>query len=77
MDLETHQRSVRKKLGKRIRELRLERKLTQEQMEEGPYGIPVPTFVDIERGNSNSTLNSQLKIALRLGVKLKDLFDFK
>ncbi|WP_244244788.1 helix-turn-helix domain-containing protein [Leptospira koniambonensis] len=68
---------MRKKLGNRIRELRLEKNITQEGMEEGPYGIPLGTFKDIERGKSNSTISSLVKIALRLGVKPKDLLDFK
>lgn len=44
-------------------------------MEDGVYGIPHRTFVEVERGNSNVTLNTLLKIALKFGIKPKDLFD--
>ncbi|EMM77680.1 hypothetical protein LEP1GSC040_1694 [Leptospira santarosai str. 2000030832] len=45
-------------------------------MEEGTVGIPYRTFVEVERGNSNVTLNTLIKIAIQLGLKPKDLFDF-
>ncbi|TGK14788.1 XRE family transcriptional regulator [Leptospira fluminis] len=76
MDIETYKKSFRKKLGLRIKELRTEKGLTQEDMEDGAYGIPYKTFTDIERGISNATIHSLIHIALRLGVKPKDLFDF-
>lgn len=75
MNLETYERNFRKKLGERIKTLRSERGLTQENMEDGVYGIPHRTFVEVERGNSNVTLNTLLKIALKFGIKPKDLFD--
>ncbi|MBP7280225.1 MAG: helix-turn-helix transcriptional regulator [Leptospiraceae bacterium] len=45
-------------------------------MDEGQNGLPVRTFQDIERGNSNVTLKSLNLIAKRLEVDLKDLFNF-
>ncbi len=54
----------------------MEKGLTQEDMEEGTIGIPYRTFVEVERGNSNVTLNTLIKIAFQLGLKPKDLFDF-
>ena len=68
--------NVKKKLGSRIRKLRELKGLTQEDMEEGLYGLPVRTFQDIERGNSNVTLKSLHLIAKQLDVELKDLFFF-
>ncbi|TGL65945.1 XRE family transcriptional regulator [Leptospira sarikeiensis] len=75
MDLESYQKNFRKKLGAKIKQLRLEKNITQEGMEDGPYGLSWRTFVEIERGNSNATINSIIKIALHLGVKPKDLLD--
>ncbi|MDI7208858.1 helix-turn-helix domain-containing protein [Leptospira santarosai] len=76
MNLETYEKNFRKKLGNRIKTLRMEKGLTQEDMEEGTVGIPYRTFVEVERGNSNVTLNTLIKIAIQLGLKPKDLFDF-
>jgi transcriptional regulator with XRE-family HTH domain len=68
--------NLKKKLGTRIKELRESKGLTQEDMDEGQNGLPVRTFQDIERGNSNVTLKSLNLIARRLEVELKDLFNF-
>ncbi len=67
---------LKRKLGARIKELRESKGLTQEDMDEGQNGLPVRTFQDIERGNSNVTLKSLNLIAKRLEVDLKDLFNF-
>lgn len=67
--------TLKKKLGSRIKELRESKHLTQEDMEE-ENGLPVRTYQDIERGNSNVTLKSLQSIAKRLDVEIKDLFDF-
>ncbi|EKR66192.1 DNA-binding helix-turn-helix protein [Leptospira weilii str. 2006001853] len=76
MNLETYEKSFRKKLGAKVKELRIEKGLTQEDMEDSSNGIPYRTFVELERGNSNVTIHTLIKVALRLGVKPKDLFDF-
>lgn len=68
--------TLKKKLGGRIKELRESKNLTQEDMEEGQHGLPVRTYQDIERGNSNVTLKSLQAIAKQFDVPIKDLFDF-
>ncbi len=67
---------LKKRLGNRIKELRESKGFTQEDMDEGQNGLPVRTFQDIERGNSNVTLKSLNLIAKRLEVDIKDLFNF-
>ncbi|ONF91794.1 helix-turn-helix domain-containing protein [Leptospira santarosai] len=76
MNLETYEKNFRKKLGAKVKELRIEKGLTQEDMEDSSPSIPYRTFVELERGNSNVTIHTLIKVALRLGVKPKDLFDF-
>jgi DNA-binding XRE family transcriptional regulator len=62
-----------KKLGLRIRELRAEKALTQEQLAEGA-ALSVQHLLDLEHGRSNPTLASLVGIARGLGVSLPDLF---
>jgi transcriptional regulator with XRE-family HTH domain len=65
------------KLGRRIRELRKQKGLTQEDMEE--FGIPYKYYQRIESPGSrpaNLTLKTLLKIARALDVELSDLFQF-
>ncbi|MEI7014633.1 helix-turn-helix transcriptional regulator [Leptospira licerasiae] len=76
MNLDNYNKSFRKKLGKRIKEIRSEKGLTQEDMEEGTYGLPLRTYVELERGNSNVTIHTLIRVAFRLGVKVQDLLDF-
>ena len=77
MNLDTYNKSFRKKLGTRIKEIRKEKGLTQEDMEDGIYGTPLRTYVEVERGNSNVTIHTLIRVAFRLGVKVQDLFNFK
>lgn len=64
-----------KKTGNQIRKLRLEQGLTQENLDQGKYAIPVRTLQDIEAGKSNFTASSLLKLAKQLKVSPKDLID--
>ena len=64
-----------KRLGKKIQKMRKERGLTQEDLDEGDYAIPVRTLQDIEAGRANVTASSLFKIAKHLKVKPKDLMD--
>ncbi len=65
------------RIGKRIKELRKQRGLTQEDMEE--FGIPYKYFQRIESPGShpaNLTLKTLLKIAEALKVEVSDLVQF-
>jgi transcriptional regulator with XRE-family HTH domain len=61
-------------LGRRIAELRSARGLTQEQFAER-YGTSVRYFQEIEAGRENLTLDSLVRIARLLKVRVRDLFD--
>ena len=63
-----------KRLGRRIRELRLAKKLTQERAAEAA-ALDDKHLQAIEGGRSNVTLASLVGIAHALGVKLADLFE--
>jgi DNA-binding XRE family transcriptional regulator len=62
------------KLGKRIRELRLEKETTQEALAE-KAAISVQHLLDLEHGRSNPTIASLMGLARGLEVPLRDLFD--
>jgi len=62
-------------IGKRIRELRKERRLKQEEMES--FGISYKYYQKIETGKVNVTLGSLEKIADALGVDPAELFVFQ
>jgi transcriptional regulator with XRE-family HTH domain len=65
----------RQKVGKRIYQLRVNKGLTQEDMDEGDDGIPVRTIQNIEGGKSNPNLKTIYRLAKRLGIKPKELLD--
>ncbi|MCL5409101.1 MAG: helix-turn-helix transcriptional regulator [Candidatus Omnitrophica bacterium] len=65
---------IKKEIGIRIRELRKEKKLSQETLAEKAHLHP--TYISsVERGERNLSLESLKKIADGLGVKMKDLFN--
>jgi transcriptional regulator with XRE-family HTH domain len=64
---------VNEKLGKRIRKARRDRKMTQEELAE-KVGLHYTTISRIERGISNSPVQTVGKIAKTLKVKMSDLF---
>lgn len=66
---------ILKKFGKRLRDLRLERKISQQDLEL-KAGISKNQVGNIERGEVNVTLITLLAIAFVLEVSPKDLFDF-
>jgi len=67
--------TIKKNLGLRLRELRLKKHLTQEQLAE-KTGLSV-TFVGlIERGVNIPSVKTCNKIARALGVTLDELFYF-
>lgn len=62
------------KLGKRIRELRLEKHLSQEKLAEAAKLSP-QHVADIEHGRTNPTVTSLAGIASGLGVRIRDVFE--
>lgn len=62
-------------LGAHIRQIRLEKKLTQEQLAD-LAGVSENTIVTLESGKLNTTVATCFDIAKALGVEPKDLFDF-
>ena len=63
-------------LGKRIRMLRLERGLVQEDFDDGTeLGIAARNVRQIEHGRKDVRISTLFKIAERLGVPVSDLLD--
>ena len=60
------------KLGKNIRRLRRNAKLTQEQVTE-KANLSVTHWSDLERGMSNPTFTTLFAVAKALKVKIEDL----
>ncbi len=65
-----------KLFGKRIKELRKSKNLTQEQLAE-ILGIYQKQIGNIETGNYFTTMPNLEKLANIFGVEIKDLFDFE
>ena len=65
-----------KALGERIRELRLKKDISQEELS-NEADVPLSQIGRIERGEINPTISSIYVIAQALGVDLKTLLDFK
>jgi len=64
---------VNEKLGKRIRRARKDKKMSQEELADR-VGLHYTTISRIERGISNSPVQTIDKIAKVLKVSLSDLF---
>lgn len=67
--------NLHKKFGIRIKELRKEKSLTQEDLA-FDVGVDRSYMGFVERGERNPTLEKIGKIAKALHVPLKELFDF-
>ena len=65
----------RRLLGARIRELRMERRLSQERLAE-LMAANVTYLSAVERGKENPTLDFMIKVADALEADLADLFEF-
>lgn len=65
-----------KALGERIRELRLKKDISQEELS-NEAEVPLSQIGRIERGEINPTISSIYVIAQALGIDLKTLLDFK
>jgi transcriptional regulator with XRE-family HTH domain len=66
-------KTIRKKLGEKIRQLRKLRELTQEQLGERA-GISYKFIGEVERGTVNPSLDSLIGISQALDVNVKELF---
>ena len=64
-----------KSFGTHIRQIRLDKNLTQEQLAD-LAGVSENTIVTLESGKLNTTVATCFDIAKALGVEPKDLFDF-
>ena len=62
-------------LGKRIKELRTERKPTQEKLSE-MVGFGQRTLSKLERGQTFITANHLAKLLIALDIGIEDLFNF-
>ena len=60
-------------LGRTIRSLRAERKISQEALGDGA-GLDRSYMGGIERGEHNITILNLMKVAVRLDLKLSELF---
>ncbi|HVG62927.1 MAG TPA: helix-turn-helix transcriptional regulator [Hyalangium sp.] len=63
----------RKRLGQRLRALRLERGLTQEEAAE-MIGIHPKYMPRVEAGRANVTVDNLIAASVAYGVKLRELF---
>ena len=62
-------------LGKRIKELRKERRMTQDELAE-KTGASLNTITSIERGIRSPSIDLLDRISQALQVPIKDLFDY-
>lgn len=67
---------IKEKLGIRVRELRKQNWLSQEDLS-GKCWLHRTYISDIERGVKNVSLENIEKISLSLGISISDLFSFK
>lgn len=65
--------NVLKNLAERVKELRMERGWTQEDMRD--RGFNYRHYQRIEGGNTNPTLNTLHKLAKAFNIKIRDLFE--
>lgn len=67
------QSPTHEKLGKRIKDLRIEKNLTQESLAE-KVGVDRSYMGFLERGEKNPTLKNLVKIAEAFKISLSELF---
>jgi len=68
-------KNIRRQFGKRVRELRMARALSQEELAD-KAGVHRTYMGGIERGERNPSLKNIAAIADGLGVSLSELFSF-
>jgi transcriptional regulator with XRE-family HTH domain len=64
---------LRRGVGRRVAEIRRERRVTQEQLAER-LGVAARYVQSVEYGNENLTLDSLAKLARALGVDVSEFF---
>ncbi|PJZ29470.1 transcriptional regulator [Leptospira kmetyi] len=69
--------TFRRKVGLRLKELRLERDLSQEDLDTGDDGIPYRTIQNIESGRSSINLRTIYKISKKLKIDPRELFNLE
>ncbi|MFH1910387.1 MAG: helix-turn-helix transcriptional regulator [bacterium] len=69
-------KEILKKFGDKVREERLRKKLSQEQLAD-LAGVHRTYIGMIERGEKNITLENIEKISSALGLKIKDLMEIQ
>ena len=74
--MERYSKEFKKIFGKRLRRLRRERGMTQEELGE-KSGISYKFIGEIERGEANPSLISLLNVSESLGVDFQELFNFE
>lgn len=62
------------KIAKKIRQVRLSKGITQEEMESGEFGINVRTYQRIENMETDITLKNLFLISKKLNVKIEEFF---
>lgn len=66
--------SLSKRFGKRLRDLRKEARLTQQELAD-ESGLHITFIARLETGNRNPTLKSCAALARALGVSLSELME--
>lgn len=69
--------NFQKRVIKRIKQLRESKNMTQEDMEEGVYGINVRTYQRIETRATDITMKNLYKISKKLNVDIREFFEIK
>jgi len=69
-------KTIKEQFGKRIRELRLERGLSQEALA-FKSGMHRTYLGSVERGERNPSLKNIAAVAKALGISLSQMFSFK
>ncbi len=66
---------LKKQFGKRVQQLRLAKKMTQEELAEH-VGVSIESISNIERGIHGPSFDNLEKIILALNIPAKMLFEF-
>lgn len=72
-DASNNFQTIQSKLGRRVRSLREERHLSQEQLATACH-LDRTYISDIERGNRNASLETLFKLTMGLQIDICDLF---
>jgi len=73
--MENNLTDIKRLFGKRLREIRIERGIAQEELSRAA-GLNRTYISKIEKGERNVSLETVAKLARALGVKCLELFNF-